>query len=374
MPLHSPHALCPSSFRAPGWGAPVLLSSCSCWRSATLRRLAPFSHRLASRIFIRQPGCIPSPMVTQDGDHQFDGGEAQAGLRPLPRPQLQGSSSSICGGGRAETGFHLPHGPAGHLLLQHSGERALTGLAEGADFGNAGPSGRKRRQLQHAWLAGLAGSGAASDATSHRWGGAWLSAHRGAAVAPCAPEDRPGHRTLLGRRSCSWIVLSPLRHDTSARRSVPAHPGGLEWGSAGALLGGAGGKVAAVVGAEVVAAGEGFSIDETVGATRGLTFGSLALIACPRPSSGDVGEGLVAAASALRSSLLLFSRPEWRSLSLLLQSSAVSHLEFVVPQALRGGGCSYPREWNQSSICNGTLSAGVCSLWLLRPEHPGILV
>jgi hypothetical protein len=34
--------------------------------------------------------------------------------------------------------------------------------------------------------------------------------------------------------------------------------------------------------------------------------GSLALIACPRPSSGGVGEELVAAASALRSSLLLF--------------------------------------------------------------------
>jgi hypothetical protein len=36
-------------------------------------------------------------MVTQDGDHQFDGGEKQAGLRPLPRPQLQGSSSSLLG-------------------------------------------------------------------------------------------------------------------------------------------------------------------------------------------------------------------------------------------------------------------------------------
>jgi hypothetical protein len=64
--------------------------------------------------------------------------------------------------------------------------------------------------------------------------------------------------------------------------------------------------VAVVVGAEVVAAGEGFSADESVGATRGLTSGSLALIACPRPSGGDVGVGLVAAASTLRSSLLLF--------------------------------------------------------------------
>jgi hypothetical protein len=62
-------------------------------------RLAPFSHRSASSIFIRQPDCIPSPMVTQDGDHQFDGGEKQAGLRPLPRPQLQGSSSSLLGRG-----------------------------------------------------------------------------------------------------------------------------------------------------------------------------------------------------------------------------------------------------------------------------------
>jgi hypothetical protein len=120
------------------------------------------------------------------------------------------------------------------------------------------------------------------------------------------------------------------------------------------------------------AAEEGFSADETVSATRGPTSGSLALIACPRPSSGDAGEGLVAAASALRSSLLLFSRPERRSLSLLMEWAAASQLEFGIPQAPRCGGCSYPREWNRSSVCNGTLSAGVCSLWLSGPEHPGI--
>jgi hypothetical protein len=163
------------------------------------------------------------------------------------------------------------------------------------------------------------------------------------------------------------VVLPSLRHDASTRRSVLACPGGLEWGSAG-------GQVAAVVGAEVVAAGEGFSTDETVSASRGPTSGSLALIACPRPSTRDAGEGLVAAASALRSSLLLFSRPERRSLSLLMERATVSQLEFVVPQALRCGGCSYPREWNQSSVCNGTLSVGVCSLWLSGPEHLGIWV
>jgi hypothetical protein len=176
-----------------------------------------------------------------------------------------------------------------------------------------------------------------------------------AAVASRAPRDRLRRRTLLGQRSCSWVVLPSLRHDASTRRSVLTRSGGLEWGSAG-------GQVAAVVGAEVVAAGESFSADETVSATRGPTSGSLALIACPRPLSGDVGEGLVAAAvtSALGPSLLL-------------QRSPASHPELVVPQALRCGGCSYPREWNRSSVCNGILSAGDCSLWLSGPEHLGIL-
>jgi hypothetical protein len=53
----------------------------------------------------------------------------------------------------------------------------------------------------------------------------------------------------------------------------------------------------------------------------------LALIACPRPSSGDGGEGIVAAASALRLLPLQFGYLERRSLSLLLERAAVSHLE-----------------------------------------------
>jgi hypothetical protein len=162
MPSYSPHASRPSTFRAPGWGAPALLSSCCYWRNATSWKLVPFSHRSASRIFIRQPGCIPLPMVTQDGDHQFDG--------------------------------------------------------------------------------------------------------------------------------------------------------------------------------------------------------------------GDVGEGLVAAASALRSSLLLFGRPERRSLSLLLERALASHLGFCRPAGPpMWGGYSYLRGRKWSSVCNGTLSAGVCSLWLSGPEHLCIL-
>jgi hypothetical protein len=153
-----------------------------------------------------------------------------------------------------------------------------------------------------------------------------------------------------------------VHEDLSGDLPVQARMIAIRWRSAGA-------QVAAVIGAEVVVAKGGFSTDETVGATRGRTSGSLALMACPRPSSGDVGKGLLTVAFTLRSSLLLFSRPRRRSLSLLVQWSTASHLEFVVPQALWCGGSSYPREWNRSSVCNGTLSAGVCSLWLSRPEH-----
>jgi hypothetical protein len=147
--LHVPR---PSTFRAPGWGALALLSSCRRWRNATSRKLVPFSHRSASRIFIRQPGCIPSPVVTQDGDHQFDGGEKQAGLRPLPRPQLQGSSSSWLGR-RARRAGALPparvrgspspsafrgegaHRPSGRVGLRQRGagrRRASSALARWA--------------------------------------------------------------------------------------------------------------------------------------------------------------------------------------------------------------------------------------------------
>jgi hypothetical protein len=247
------------------------------------------------------------------------------------------------GGGRTESGFYLPHGPAGRLFLQHSGERALTGLAEGANFDNTGPVGHKRRQLQRAWLAGSAGSVAASCRCL-------LPLDPGVAVRP--PHGRllrRAHRRIVQdavRRMGDVRVLGlscphsgttppcggrclPVREDLSGDLPVQAGAAAIRRRSAGA-------QVAAVVGVEVVVTRGGFSANETVGATRGQTSGSLALMACPRPLCGDVGEGLFTAAFTLRSSLLLLSRPRRRSLSLLLeQRSLASHLEFVVPQALR---------------------------------------
>jgi hypothetical protein len=74
-----------------------------------------------------------------------------------------------------------------------------------------------------------------------------------------------------------------------------------------------------------------------------------------------VGEGKVAAASALRPSLLQFGHPERGSLSLLPEQAMASHpLVFCCPAGPPVvWGCSYLRRWNRSSVCNGTLSAGV---------------
>jgi hypothetical protein len=241
----------------------------------------------------------PSPVVTQDGDHQRLGGEKQAGLRSWSRPQLQGSSSSWLGGGRAEPGLYLPRGFVGHLLPQHSRERALTGLAGGSDFDNAGLVGGERRQLQRVGLAGSAGSGLAPGAPSRResdcraartggppetsraaraafvfWGCPAFAPVRRLCVEVSAPlvREDPSGDLLVGR----WLPSSALRWwqlKKSPTGSLP--PSALR------------------------------------------ASGSLALIACSRPSSGDVGEGIVATASALRLSPLQFGHLERRSLSLL---------------------------------------------------------
>ena len=70
----------------------------------------------------------------------------------------------------------------------------------------------------------------------------------------------------------------------------------------------------------------------------------------------------MAAASALRSSLLLFGPPEQKSLlSSLLERATASRSS--VFRCSAGPpiewGCSYLRRWNRSSVCNGTLNANV---------------
>jgi hypothetical protein len=100
------------------------------------------------------------------------------------------------------------------------------------------------------------------------------------------------------------------------------------------------------VGADVVAAGGSFPTVEAVSAAYGLASGSFALMASSHPLSGDANESLPVAVSVLG---------PW----LLLQRSPASRPELVAPQAPRCGGCSYPRGRNRSSICDGTLNAGL---------------
>jgi hypothetical protein len=104
------HCVFPPS-EPPGWGTSAILPPCR-WGNATLWELVPFGHRSASRIFIMRPGCIPSPVVTRDGDHQPLDGERQAGLRSWSRPQLQGCSSSLLGR-RARRAGALPPAQVG---------------------------------------------------------------------------------------------------------------------------------------------------------------------------------------------------------------------------------------------------------------------
>jgi hypothetical protein len=138
MPSHSSHSSRLSPFRAPRWGAPVSPSSCCCWRSATSWGLAPSSHRSASKVFIMQPGCSPSPMVIHRDDHQPCGGEKQAGLWPLPCPQLQGCSSSGLGRRARRVGSCLSRGPQTRFFLQHSGEKGILHPAEETSSSYAG--------------------------------------------------------------------------------------------------------------------------------------------------------------------------------------------------------------------------------------------
>jgi hypothetical protein len=240
-------------------------------------------------------------MVTQDGDHQFDGGEKQAGLRPLPRAQLQGSSSSLLGRRARRAGACLRVG-------------CRPTSSSGFWGGNHPPTLRRRRppampgkancccpaRVQHSVL--CSGDGGQS--------------HRGVSQHVVRRE---GGTRVLGRSHSRF-------RGKDGSEDLP-----VRFGAAGARWCSVGGQVDVVAGAEVVAAGESFSADETVSAIHEPTSSSLALMSRSRPSSGDANESLPAVASALGPSLLL-------------QRSPASHPEFVVLQALRCGGCSYPRE------------------------------
>jgi hypothetical protein len=181
---------CIASFHLPSprMGAPVVLPPCRHWRNATSRKLVPFSHRSASRIFIRQPGRI-SPVVTQDGDHQFQGGEKQAGLRPSPLPQLQGCSSSVLGRGVRRVGACLRAGSSPLLPLV---------------IGGKGVRRSWRWQLPRVWLSGPSGFDAASGATSRRGSQKRFLRRRDSRCRPRTDLQLYGLLLVLAPRVGTW--------------------------------------------------------------------------------------------------------------------------------------------------------------------------
>ena len=121
----------------------------------------------------------------------------------------------------------------------------------------------------------------------------------------------PGKANCCCPARMQHSVLCPRFRGKDGSEDLP-----VRFGAAGARWCGAGGQVDAAVGADVVAAGESFSADETVSATHGPTSGSLALMSGSRPLSGDANESLPAAVSVLGPSLLpqrtLASHKEFR--------------------------------------------------------------
>jgi hypothetical protein len=237
----SPYASRLSTFRAPGWGTLAVLPPCRRWGNTTSWKLVPFSHRLASRIFIRQPGLIPSPVVTQD------------------------------------------------------------------------------------------------------WGGecAELGSVSARAAARSFPQ-RLGGRAFAVRGAGNYRVSgSPVR---AASALLPVPP-------------------------STAAAGRCFSADEIVGASRGLTSNSTAFYSS---SPLEWGRGRGPHGSSIRPEVIAaVVRP--LGAEVVVATAGAGGGEPSGALSPRGpsdvGGCSYPWGRNQSSVCNGTLSAGVCSLWLSGPEH-----
>jgi hypothetical protein len=114
--------------------------------------------------------------------------------------------------------------------------------------------------------------------------------------ANCCCPARVQHSVLCpgdGGQPRQGVSLHVVRHEGGTRVLGWSHSrfrgeDGSEdlpvrFGAPGARWCGVGGQVDVTVGAEVVAAGESFSADETVSATRRPTSSSLALISGSRP-------------------------------------------------------------------------------------------
>jgi hypothetical protein len=197
-PSKPPDGRCPPSFRLIVGGTQLRGS----WYLSAIVRLQGFSSA--------SPDVPPHRRSPETVNTSSWVGRSKPGCDLGPTLSFKDVHHPRWGGGRAEPALYLPRGFVGHPLPRCSKERALTSPTGGTDFDNAGLGDGGRRHLQRVGCVGLAPSGPFC---------------RGAAAAPCAREDRPRCRALLGRRSCSGVVLPLHRDGAFTRRPVPHSSG-----------------------------------------------------------------------------------------------------------------------------------------------------
>jgi hypothetical protein len=210
-----------------------------------------------------QPGRNLWPVVIHKDDYQTCGGEKRARLRPPPYPQLQGCSSSTLGRRASRVGA-LPSAWAGDPLLPPTLEgegrslalwRRRTSATRGRPDAGAVSC---RVPGSSAWMALVPPSALPPAA----WSGRGFPFTARATVAPCAGQPHP--RLLLRRRPHWGVIQDVVRrggsvrvlgwscpHSRSEDRSEDLF---ARAGAAAIRRYGTAAQVAAVVGAEVVAA------------------------------------------------------------------------------------------------------------------------
>jgi hypothetical protein len=202
-------------------------------------------------------------VVIHKDDYQPCGGEKRAGLRPPPCPQLQGCSSSALGRRASRVGVP-PSAWAGGPLLPPTfgGEARSPALRRRQTLGTRDRStvgvADHRVPGSPVWMA----SALPPTLPPAVWSGCGCPSTARAMVAPCAG---PSHPRLLPRRRPHWRVVQgvvrrrgggrvlgwscPHSRSEDGSEDLFAHAG-----AAAIRRYGTGAEVAAVVGAEVVAA------------------------------------------------------------------------------------------------------------------------
>jgi hypothetical protein len=121
-PSEPPDGECPRCFRLAAVGGAQL---CGSWYLSAIAWLQGF--------LSGSPAASPRRWSPKTVTTSLMVGRSKPGCNLCPALSFKDLHHPCWGGGRAEPELYLPHGLVGHLLLQHSGEKALTGLAEGAD-------------------------------------------------------------------------------------------------------------------------------------------------------------------------------------------------------------------------------------------------